>query len=187
MGDIGAGDVAPEIAPEVAEVPEVTEGAMSDLDIIGQEVASYIQQNGLDLTGQVASQYILKKHPEAIEHIDAIVQSAKGHLGGLGESIVMGEEGDEKPEADVPEMEVGGEGGAEELGGEGGELEAGAEGLESEITSDSITLSPEQWEAFLAGSTEDEVAPEAPVDASPLDQEGSADQAEHKSQNNIGG
>lgn len=149
------------------EIPVAQEeSAMSELDIIAQEAADYVAGLGGQANGQVISQFVLKHHPEAIDQIEMIAQAVKEKLAGIGESVVMGEEGEDEVKADVPEMEVGGEVGAE--GGEGGEmgdaglggLEAGAEDVAAEISSDSIALSPEQWEAFLAGGTE-EVPPVA--------------------------
>ena len=175
-GAEGLGDVGGEELP----VPQ-EESATSELDLVIQDAADYAAGLGGEVNGQVISQFVLKHYPSDIDKIDMIVQGVKERLNGIGESIVMGEEGDEVT-ADVPEMEVGGEAGAEagEMGDVGmGDLEAGAEDVAAEISSDSIALSPEQWEAFLAGGTEEE-----PVDdmvGGDAEQEESPETGEHKS------
>lgn len=146
------------------EIPVAQEeSAMSNLDLIAQETADYVAGLGGEVNGQVISKFILRHHPEVIDQIDMIAQAVKEKLSGIGESIAMGEEGNNEGEgeSDVPEMKVGGEVGDEEGDMGGGDLEAGAEDVETEISSDSIALSPEQWEAFLAGGLDDE---ETPVD-----------------------
>ena len=177
-GAEGLGDVGGEELP----VPQ-EESAMSELDLVVQDAADYVAGLGGEVNGQVISQFVLKHYPSDIDKIDMIVQGVKERLNGIGESVVMGEEGeDDVGAADVPEMEVGGEAGAEggEMGDLGmGGLEAGAEGEVAEISSDSIALSPEQWEAFLAGGTEEE-----PVDdmvSGNAEQEEAPESGAHKS------
>ena len=148
--DLGMGDTGEEM-PIAQE-----ESAMSGMDLIAQEAADYVAGLGGEVTGGLIAKFIQQHHPEALEHLDMIVQAVKVKLDAVNESIALGEEGAEGEETEVGSIDQSVDqnvDGDDTVGVEGGDLEAGAE--EPEISSVAITLTPEQWGAFLSSSEGD--------------------------------
>ena len=133
----------------------VEEGAMSDLDIIAQEVAEALGAAG-EVQDEDIIAYVQQNHPDEIEHINLIVQAVHDHVsGGVEESAPGAEVIDEL----VPIYKL------EKLDDPNAKPDLGIEPEDDAGEEDEIDAQVTEDEDPFAADAGGEAAPEAGADA----------------------